>query len=182
MHILDTWIGSEVRGAESTPGIRTGAPAASPASRVPDPTGRLGIASATPAAAPSAASGILASYVGQALAQRYVKNAAAGGTERWPQADQGCRLGNYESTSALCRAAALAVHGWGDTRAIPFEEVVEFCDADYFEEALALCVSRVIVLVLLSIRRLPSEYRAEMSMESPNLRLPSHCDLTSRGT
>jgi hypothetical protein len=61
--------------------------------------------------------------------------------EAWPQVDQGCRLGNYESTSALCRAATLAVHGWGDARAIPFDEVVEFCDADYLEETLALCLT-----------------------------------------
>lgn len=57
----------------------------------------------------------------------------------WPQVDQGCRLGNYESKSALCRAAALAARGWGDTHAIPLEEVAEFCDAGYLEAALALC-------------------------------------------
>jgi hypothetical protein len=57
----------------------------------------------------------------------------------WPLVDQGCRLGNYESKSALCRAAALAVRGWSDTHLISFDEIAEFCDAGYLEAALALC-------------------------------------------
>ena len=42
---------------------------------------------------------------------------------------------------SLPRTAYLAVHGWGDVRAIPFDEVGEFCDADYLEEGLALCLT-----------------------------------------
>lgn len=139
MHMLDTWKGSEVREAESTPAIRSDAPAASHASRVPVPAATPVVAGATPAAAPTAASGILASYIGQALAHGYVKNAAAGGVERWPKAFQGCRLGNYEATSAFCRAAALAVRGWGDTATITVTEIAEFCDAGYLDSAPALC-------------------------------------------
>jgi hypothetical protein len=114
---------------------------ANPASRTPIPEVTPAVSGITPAVAPDRISTILGSYVGQALAQRYAKNTSAGSIEAWPQVEQGCRLGNYERTSALCRAAALAVHGWGDIRTVPLDEVVEFCDADYLEEVLALCLT-----------------------------------------
>ena len=60
-------------------------------------------------------------------------------TEEWPQVEQGCRLGNYQRTSR-CRAAELAVDGWGDTKPIPLNDLAKFCDANYLEQSLALCL------------------------------------------
>ena len=61
-------------------------------------------------------------------------------TQEWPQVEQGCRLGNYQRTSARCRAAELAVDGWGDTKPIPLNAVAKFCDANYLQRSLALCL------------------------------------------
>jgi len=141
MHMLDAWTSTGTGDAGGTPGTGASVSPTSSPSRIPIPEVTPIVSDTAPAVAPDRVSGILASYVGQALAQGYAKNTSAGGTEAWPQVDQGCRLGNYEPTSALCRAATLAVHGWSDARAIPFDEVVEFCDADYLEEGLALCLT-----------------------------------------
>jgi len=139
MHMLDTWWRPDAEDAGSAP--VAAATAIPPSDRAPVPELTPADSGTTPIVAPDRSSAILASYVGQALAQGYAKNTSAGSTEAWPEVDQGCRLGNYEPTSALCRAAMLAVHGWGDARAIPFDEVVEFCDADYLGETLALCLT-----------------------------------------
>jgi hypothetical protein len=141
MHMIDIWMNTGARGMESTPSTGSSASATSSSPGTPTPEVTPIGTGTTPILAPDHVGTILASYVGQALSRGYAKITSTGGTEAWPQVDQGCRLGNYEPTSALCRAAALAAQGWGDTRSIPFDEVVEFCDADYLADALALCVT-----------------------------------------
>lgn len=82
---------------------------------------------------------ILNAYVGQALAQGWAKDPGLSSMERWPQVDEGCRLCNYQRASPLCKAAALAVHGWDDTQAVSREELANFCDEGYLEKLLYLC-------------------------------------------
>jgi hypothetical protein len=137
LHLLDAWTSTDPGDGGSTPRtIASASPTSSP-SRSPIPVTPTG-SGTTSSVAPSP---ILASYVGEALAQRRAKNTSAGSTEAWQQVDQGCRLGNYDRASILCRAATLAVEGWGDTRTVPFTQVVEFCDAEYLGEGLALCLT-----------------------------------------
>lgn len=140
MHMLDAWMstagtngGSSTSGGTSTRAISPGS--GTPAAEV-TPIG----SGAASGAAPDRTSTVIEGYVGQALAQGYVKATATGRTEQWPQVDQGCRFGNYDRTSTLCRAAALAVHGWGDTQVVPLRDVAEFCDTNYLGETLALCL------------------------------------------
>lgn len=141
MRMLDTRMRTRVENSEGAPGSSASVSPPSPASRALVSGVTPGASDAKLEIASGRISTVLGSYVGQALAQRYAFNAAGGTMETWPQADQGCRLGNYEPTSVLCRAATLAVHGLGSTQAIPFYEVAEFCNAGYLEETLALCLT-----------------------------------------
>lgn len=84
-------------------------------------------------------SSILASYVGEALAQSDAKDRALGRFESWLQLDQGCRLGNYDRAGILCQAASLATHGWGSTNLLGYNQIVKFCDAGYLNKDLDLC-------------------------------------------
>lgn len=138
MHLLDAWTSTGIDDARRKPGASASvSPTISPSRAAAVEVTPI-VSSAAPAVAPRP---IFASYVGEALAQRRAKNLSGGRTEAWQQVDQGCRLGNYDRTSALCRAATLAVHGWNDTHTISSYEVIEFCDAEYLEEGLALCLT-----------------------------------------
>jgi len=154
LHMLNAWMSTAERHPESATGGGTSVRSIVPGPRTPTadnaPTG----SGAASPVAPDSASSILAAYVAQALAQRYVTQTPGGSLETWPQINQGCRLGNYQPRSALCRAAALAADGWGDTGGIPLDEVAGFCNATYLENVLALC--------FITARRIghPADYRA----------------------
>lgn len=159
--MLDTWTGSAATGAASTPGVRAGAPGAtpkprvaapavspalrvgaratSPAPRVAVPRATSSAARATPTAAPGTGGGIPVSYVAQALIGSTGMGMLPGGLMGWDDVDRDCHLGYFQATSAACRAAALAMRGWGDTGSVPSREVVEFCKAGYLGNAFALC-------------------------------------------
>jgi hypothetical protein len=141
MHAIDAWMHAAGTSAASNPEGATRAPEASSLPRTPARETTPSVSPASSAASPDGKSVIVGSYVGQALAQKYAKDATTGRIEEWPQVDQGCRLGNYDRTSAFCRAAELAVHGWGETRAIPLDGVAEFCNAQYLQATLALCLT-----------------------------------------
>ncbi len=139
VRMLDRWTGAHVsepvkasRGASTAPSAAGAPPAVAPA-------GAPTISGGAPLSASERAAPILSAYVGQALAQRWAKGEELSSLEAWPQVDQGCHLGNYQPASALCKAAALAVHGWGDTRAVSREELASFCDEGYLEKELYLC-------------------------------------------
>lgn len=140
MHAFHAWMRTAGTGAASSPESAKRAPEASSLPRTPAAETTRGVSPASSAAPPDRTSTVIGSYVGQALAQGYARVTTTGRTEQWPQVDQGCRLGNYERTSMLCRAAALAVHGWGDTQAVPLGDLAEFCDANYLGATLALCL------------------------------------------
>jgi hypothetical protein len=136
IHTLDAWmrIGGRApdvvrRAREASSGPHTPAGESSPS-----------VSSPASAAAEDRTSVIIGSYVGQALAQGHMEGEITEKTEEWPQVEQGCRLGNYQRTSARCRAAQLAVDGWGDTKPVPLDDVVKFCDANYLDQSLALCL------------------------------------------
>jgi hypothetical protein len=118
MHMVDSWTGSPAGSAPSAP-----------------PSASAGATAETNPLGP-----IVASYVGQALAQERLAKITDEEIETWPQIDQGCRLGNYERSSALCRASVLVVHGWNDMTPIPLSAVQDFCDAGYLNKDLALCL------------------------------------------
>ena len=139
--MLDAWMSTARANAGSSTSGGTSTRATSLGSGTPAAEITPMVSGAAPGAAPAHSSSILASYIGQALAQGYATGATTGRVENWPQVDQGCRLGNYGRTSALCRAAELAVHGWGDTRAVPLDEVAEFCSAKYLDDTFALCLA-----------------------------------------
>ena len=139
MQMLGAWMRSGTGESASTPAIRTGAPAPSPALRVPAREGTLAAARSTHVGAAGPASGILASYVGPALRWSDLNVKGPNGWESWDNVDKGCQLGNYTPTSALCRAARLAAGGWSDASSIPFRDIAKFCAAGYLEKARALC-------------------------------------------
>lgn len=139
MHMFDAWTRSEaVRSADVPRGESSTPPGSSePASAIPSGTPVLSSSErAEPAEHVSAFTG---AYVGQALAQRRAEGVPLANSEAWPAVAQGCRLGNYDMTSALCHAATLAVHGWGEARAVSYAELAGFCDAGYLEKELYLC-------------------------------------------
>jgi hypothetical protein len=139
MHTLNAWMRTDKEHTESAPAGSTNVRSTVPGPRTPTAdSAPRGSGAASPIALDSASS-ILAAYVAQALAQRYFTQTPGGSLETWPQINQGCRLGNHEPRSALCRAAALAANGWGDTSGIPLDEVAGFCNATYLENVLALC-------------------------------------------
>ena len=140
LHIFGVWMGTGGGDERSGPDRGTGASAAisttlAPAAEVTPPSASAATTTETNPLGP-----ILASYVGQALAQKRGPGRPAGWMETWSDVDQGCRLGNYEKSAALCRAAVLVVHGWGDTTPVPLYEVLQFCDEGYLDKGLALCL------------------------------------------
>ena len=135
IHTLDPWM----RIAGSAPDVVTRAPEGSSEPRTPAGESSPNVSSAASAPAADRTSVIIGSYVGQALAQGHMEGEITEKPEEWPQVEQGCRLGNYQRTSARCRAAELAVDGWGDTKPIPLNDLAKLCDASYLEQSLALC-------------------------------------------
>jgi hypothetical protein len=140
IHTFDSWMRLAGRNAESTPDVVRRAPEGSSVPHTLAGRSSPSVSSAASAAVEDRTSVIIGSYVGQALAQGHMEGEITEKTEEWPQVEQGCRLGNYQRTSARCRAAELAVDGWGDTKAIPLNDVAKFCDANYLEQSLALCL------------------------------------------
>lgn len=139
LHMLDTRIGSAAGEAKSTAGAGAGARGATPKPRGAAPAvspARSKAARATPA---PAGGGIPASYVAQALLETDSSLVGPVGSGGWPKVSEGCQLGNYTRGSRLCRAARLAVQGWGDKRLAAFAEVTEFCKAGYLPDSPALC-------------------------------------------
>ena len=140
IHTLDAWMRIAGGNPGSTPEVRRRAVDGSSRPHAPAGKNSPSVSSAASAAAEDRTSVIIGSYVGQALAQGHMEGEITEKTEEWPQVEQGCRLGNYQRTSARCRAAELAVDGWGDTKPIPLNDVAKFCDANYLEQSLALCL------------------------------------------
>ncbi len=134
VHVFNAWTRSEAaRSASISRGESSTPPRSSePASAIP--SGTPAVSSSVRAVPAEHASALIGAYVGQALAQRRAEGFPLANPEAWPEVDQGCRLGNYETTSKLCRAATLAVHGWGDTRAVSYAELAGFCAAGYLEK------------------------------------------------
>jgi hypothetical protein len=140
IHTLDVWVRIAGRNAASSPDVVRRAPEGSSWPHTPVGESSPSVSSAASAAAADRTNVIIGSYVGQALAQGHMEGEITEKTEEWPQVEQGCRLGNYQRTSARCRAAELAVDGWGDTKPIPLNDLAKFCDANYLEQSLALCL------------------------------------------
>lgn len=140
IHTLDAPMRIAGKDARSAPDVATRALAPSRAPRTSTAESSPGASSAASAAAADGTNVIIASYVGQALAQGHMEGEITEQSKEWPQVEQGCRLGNYQRASARCRAAELAVDGWGDTRPIPLNDVAAFCNANYLEQGLALCL------------------------------------------
>jgi hypothetical protein len=137
-HVFNAWTRSEAAPSSDVSRDDSTPPGSSePASAIP--SGTPVVSSSARATSAEHVSALIGAYVGQALAQRYARGAPLANSEAWPEVDQGCRLGNYEATSALCRAATLAVHGWGDKRAVSRAELTGFCAAGYLEKELYLC-------------------------------------------
>jgi hypothetical protein len=118
------------------------------------------------------------SYVGQALAQGHMEGEITEKTEEWPQVEQGCRLGNYQRTSVRCRAAELAVDGWDDTKPIPLDDVAKFCDANYLEQSLALCLVTHGGVTVPRVPRSSSEYLIRLLMAFQRLMFFRNCAAT----
>ena len=137
---LDAWMRIAGRNAGSAPDVVRRTPEGGSGPHTPARESSPSVSSAASAAAEDRTSVIIGSYVGQALAQGHMEGEITEKTEEWPQVEQGCRLGNYQRTSARCRAAELAVDGWGDTKPIPLNDVAKLCDANYLERSLALCL------------------------------------------
>jgi hypothetical protein len=140
IHTIDAWMRIAGRNAGSASDVARRAPERSSWPHTPAGESSQSVSSAASAAAADRTSVIIGSYVGQALAQGHMEGEITEKTEEWPQVEQGCRLGNYQRTSARCLAAELAVDGWGDTKPIPLNDVAKFCDANYLEQSLALCL------------------------------------------
>jgi hypothetical protein len=139
LRAVDRWTGTDASRPVKVPGADSTAASAAALPASTAPAGAPTISGTAPLPPSERTAPILNAYIGQALAQRWPIGKELAGGEVWPQVDQGCRLGSHQPASTLCKAAALELHGWGDTRAASLEEVASFCDAGYLEKKLHLC-------------------------------------------
>lgn len=138
-HLLGAWSASDASRSVRTPGGERTLPSSAGTPTAVAPRGTPTISGRGRPSSSVHTAAIVSAYVGQALAQRWAKGPELSSLETWPQVAEGCRLGNYQSASTICKAATLATAAWGDTQAISNEEVASFCDAGYLEKELHLC-------------------------------------------
>ena len=65
--------------------------------------------------------------------------------------------GELRQNICACRAAELAVHGGGNTRAVPLDEVAEFCSAKYLD---TLSLFALLRLAALAVPRIQDQLSA----------------------